>query len=330
MTTQVEPRRVGGGVPVPPHNLEAEESVLGSVMLSAEAANIAFEQLRPEDFYKPAHQVIFEAVAELFNGSQPIDAITVADALRRNGQLERVGGVPLLTTLLDAVPTTANIAYYADIVSETAARRRLLRASSLVSQYAMQTERDHRRGARLLRGGDLPGGRAAGGRRPGAGGADAAGDPGAHRGAGGPGRRGDRPVHRVPRPRPAAGGPAAGQPGGRRRPSQHGQDRPGPQHLRERGRAGRDGGGVHPRDEPGGGRPAAAVLHGRGGLPPAAHRAAHPRPVEPGRAGDLPPLPDAHLRGRLVRSHGHLDPGQVPPAGPQAGHWPWWWSTTCS
>ena len=141
MTTQVEPRRVGGGGPVPPHNLEAEESVLGSVMLSAEAANIAFEQLRPEDFYKPAHQVIFEAVAELFNGSQPIDAITVADALRRNGQLERVGGVPLLTTLLDAVPTTANIAYYADIVSETAARRRLLRASSLVSQYAMQTER---------------------------------------------------------------------------------------------------------------------------------------------------------------------------------------------
>jgi replicative DNA helicase len=141
MTTQVEPRRTGGGVPVPPHSLEAEESVLGSVMLSAEAANVAFERLRAEDFYKPAHQVIFEAIGELFNGSQPIDAITVADSLRRNGQLERVGGVPFLTTLLDAVPTTANIAYYADIVAETASRRRLLRASSLVSQYAMQTER---------------------------------------------------------------------------------------------------------------------------------------------------------------------------------------------
>jgi len=141
MTTQVEPRRVGGGAPVPPHSLEAEESVLGSVMLSAEAANVAFERLRAEDFYKPAHQLIFEAIGELFNGSQPIDAITVADALRRNGQLERVGGVPFLTTLLDSVPTTANIAYYADIVAETSARRRLLRASSLVSQYAMQTER---------------------------------------------------------------------------------------------------------------------------------------------------------------------------------------------
>jgi len=141
MTTQVEPRRVGGGAPVPPHNLEAEESVLGSVMLSADAANVAFELLRAEDFYKPAHQVVFEAIAGLFDGNQPIDAITVADSLRRSGQLDRVGGVNFLTTLLDGVPTTANIAYYAEIVAETASRRRLLRASSLVSQYAMQTER---------------------------------------------------------------------------------------------------------------------------------------------------------------------------------------------
>src|SRR5512137_1590486 len=109
MTTQVEPRRVGGGAPVPPHNLEAEESVLGSVMLSADAANLAFERLHAEDFYSPAHQVIFEAIGGLFDGNQPIDAITVADSLRRTGQLDRVGGVNYLTTLLDGVPTTANI-----------------------------------------------------------------------------------------------------------------------------------------------------------------------------------------------------------------------------
>ncbi len=142
MATQVEQRRTTSGPPVPPHNLEAEESVLGSVMLSADAANLVFERLRAEDFYKPAHQVIFEAMVGLFDGNQPIDAITVADSLRRSGQLERMGGVNSLTTLLDGVPTTANVGYYADIVAETASRRRLLRAGSLVSQYALQTERE--------------------------------------------------------------------------------------------------------------------------------------------------------------------------------------------
>jgi len=126
---------------VPPHNVEAEESVLGSVMLSPDAANIAFEKLQAEDFYKPAHQAIFEAVASLFDGNQPIDAVTVADQLRRTGELERVGGANYLATLLDGVPTTSNIAYYAEIVSETAARRRLLRAGSIVGSLAMQTER---------------------------------------------------------------------------------------------------------------------------------------------------------------------------------------------
>jgi replicative DNA helicase len=141
MSTQVEPRRGAGGAPVPPHNLDAEESVLGSMMLSPEAANVAFELLHAEDFYKPAHQVIFEAAAALFDGNQPIDALTVADGLRRTGDLERVGGAGYLATLLDGVPTTANIAYYAAIVAETASRRRLLRAGSLLGVYAMQTER---------------------------------------------------------------------------------------------------------------------------------------------------------------------------------------------
>ncbi len=139
MTTQVESPRTSGGR-VPPHNTEAEESVLGSIMLSAEAANIALEKLHAEDFYKPAHQMVFEAVTALFDGNQPIDAITVADHLRRTSQLERVGGVGFLTALLDAVPTTANVGYYSEIVEETAARRRLLAAASAVSRIAMQTE----------------------------------------------------------------------------------------------------------------------------------------------------------------------------------------------
>ena len=112
MTTQLEGPRMQGGH-VPPHNLDAEDSVLGAVMLSPDAANVALEKLTAEDFYKPAHQLIFEAIVSLFDGNQPIDAITVADHLRRTNQLERIGGVGYITALLDGVPTTSNIGYYA-------------------------------------------------------------------------------------------------------------------------------------------------------------------------------------------------------------------------
>lgn len=128
------------GVAVPPHNVEAEESVIGAAMLSPDAANEALELLRPEDFYKPVHQLIFEAITGLFDGNQPIDAITVSDALRRTEKLDRIGGVSYLTSLLERVPTTSNIAYYAGIVDETASRRRLMRAGSDVGALAMQTD----------------------------------------------------------------------------------------------------------------------------------------------------------------------------------------------
>src|SRR3970282_2486476 len=75
-----------------PHNIDAEESVIGAVMLSAEAANIALEVLKPDDFYKPAPQSVWEAVTALFDGNQPIDPITLADALRRQEWLGRGGG----------------------------------------------------------------------------------------------------------------------------------------------------------------------------------------------------------------------------------------------
>jgi len=126
---------------VPPHNVEAEESVLGAVMLSAEAAAVALEQLRPEDFYRPAHQSVFEGITALFDGNQAIDAITVSDWLRRNDELERVGGIAFLNHLMDAVPATSNVGYYVEIVDETASRRRLMRAGATVTQIAMQSER---------------------------------------------------------------------------------------------------------------------------------------------------------------------------------------------
>jgi replicative DNA helicase len=121
--------------------VEAEESVLGAVMLSADAAAVALETLQPEDFYRPAHQSVFEAILSLFDGNQAIDAITVSDWLRRNDNLERVGGIAFLNHLMDAVPATSNVGYYVEIVDETASRRRLMKAGSTVGQLAMQSER---------------------------------------------------------------------------------------------------------------------------------------------------------------------------------------------
>ncbi|MEA2058485.1 MAG: replicative DNA helicase [Actinomycetota bacterium] len=121
---------------VPPHSIEAEESVLGAVLLSSDAANIALERLHAEDFYRPAHQQIFEAVRKLFDTHEPIDAVTVSEVLRRDGTLERIGGVESLTRILDAVPTASNIDYYAGIVDEHALRRRLMRVGGDIGSLA--------------------------------------------------------------------------------------------------------------------------------------------------------------------------------------------------
>ena len=121
---------------VPPHSIEAEESVLGAVLLSSDAANIALERLHADDFYRPAHQQIFEAVRKLFDTHEPIDAVTVSEVLRRDGTLERIGGVEYLTRILDAVPTASNIDYYAGIVDEHALRRRLMRVGGDIGSLA--------------------------------------------------------------------------------------------------------------------------------------------------------------------------------------------------
>ncbi len=135
MTSVVE-RDTSRGLNVPPHSVEAEESVLGAVLMSAEAANIALEKLHAEDFYRPVHQSVFQAIQDLFDGNQPIDAVTVSEALRRSGALERAGGVGFLTRLIDAVPAASNVEYYAGIVEEHALRRRLMRVGGDLGTYA--------------------------------------------------------------------------------------------------------------------------------------------------------------------------------------------------
>ena len=138
MTSVVDLRDAPPGR-VPPNSVEAEISVLGAVLLSSDAANVALEKLHAEDFYRPAHQAIFEAVSNLFNANDPIDAVTVTEALRRNDVLERVGGVGYLTELIDQVPSTSNVEHYVGIVEEHALRRRLMKVGGDVVSYATQT-----------------------------------------------------------------------------------------------------------------------------------------------------------------------------------------------
>jgi replicative DNA helicase len=127
---------------VAPHNRDAEESVLGAIMLSAEAANLVMDKLEPDDFYVPAHQAIFEAIVDLYNANQPIDALTVSDALHRKGELDRIGGAGYLSDVMDAVPTASNIEYYAGIVEEHGLRRRLIQAGGVLGDLAVMTDEE--------------------------------------------------------------------------------------------------------------------------------------------------------------------------------------------
>lgn len=125
---------------VPPHSREAEEAVLGAILLSDQAANEVMDKLASDDFYVPAHQSIFEAIVALYNSNQPLDAVTVSEELRRRGNLEKVGGVGYLTRLVEVVPAASNIEYYATIVEEHGLRRSLIRAGSTVTDLAFRTD----------------------------------------------------------------------------------------------------------------------------------------------------------------------------------------------
>jgi replicative DNA helicase len=113
---------------VPPHNLEAEESVLGACLMARTAIATAVELVRPEDFYKPAHGEMFEIMLDLYARGEPVDAIILGEELRRRGQLEDFGGKPYLFTLVNSVPTPGSVQHYAEIVVENATLRRIIEA----------------------------------------------------------------------------------------------------------------------------------------------------------------------------------------------------------
>ena len=118
------------GERMPPHNNEAEQSVLGSVLLQPSALISAMEYLQTHDFYRRAHQLIYQAMIDLNEKNEEIDVITVANLLETNKQLEDIGGAAYLADLANVVPTAANITYYAKIVEERSLLRRLIQAST--------------------------------------------------------------------------------------------------------------------------------------------------------------------------------------------------------
>ena len=126
----------------PPHDVPAEQCVLGGMLLSKDAISDVIEVIRPADHYRPAHQLIHEAILDLYGRGEPADAITVANELTRRGEIARVGGAPYLHTLIASVPTAANAGYYARIVRERAILRRLVEAGTRIVQFGYAGEAD--------------------------------------------------------------------------------------------------------------------------------------------------------------------------------------------
>lgn len=128
----------------PPHDIAAEQSVLGAMLLSKDAIADVVETIRADDFYRPAHTTIYDIVLDLYGRGEPADAVTVASELTKVGEISRVGGASYLHTLVSMVPTAANANYYARIVREQAILRRLVTAGTRIVHmgYSGQGEVD--------------------------------------------------------------------------------------------------------------------------------------------------------------------------------------------
>jgi replicative DNA helicase len=145
--TAEEIRRQPRSERIPPHSLEAEESVLGSMMLSGEAIAAVVEILKASDFYRPAHQRIYEAVLAVYARGEPVDAITCVEELKRRKSIDDVGGALYVYNLVESVPAPASASYYAKIVADNALLRRLIKAASEIMTAAYANPEDPRKAA---------------------------------------------------------------------------------------------------------------------------------------------------------------------------------------
>ncbi|MBX9690658.1 MAG: replicative DNA helicase, partial [Candidatus Obscuribacterales bacterium] len=128
---------------IPPQSVEAEQAVLGSILVNPESVSRVIDVIKPEQFYRKSHQVICAAIIDLFEKSEPIDIVTVAQFLKDQGKLDLVGGRQYLTDLAMSVATTANVEYYAKSVAEKALLRNLIKAGTeIVSTCYEETDAD--------------------------------------------------------------------------------------------------------------------------------------------------------------------------------------------
>ena len=134
--------RRGGLDRIPPHNLEAEQAVLGAMLLSPEAVEGSLNMLQDVDFYRPAHARIFKAMGDLYARSIPVDHLSVADRLETSGEIDAAGGKTYLLDLSGAVPTTANWMRYAEIVQRTAMLRQLIGAATQIVEIGRASCRE--------------------------------------------------------------------------------------------------------------------------------------------------------------------------------------------
>ena len=127
---------------IPPHSVESEQSILGSIILDKDAIITVAETINPSDFYKEAHKIIYESMLSLNSNNEPIDLITLIEELRKEGHLDNIGGISYLTSLSTIVPTTSNVKYYANIVKEKSVMRQLIKASNEIINLGYDASTD--------------------------------------------------------------------------------------------------------------------------------------------------------------------------------------------
>jgi len=123
---------------VPPHNIEAEQAILGGILMNNDAMNQVTDVLSHDDFYREAHVALFDGMVQLYNRAEPIDIITLSQVLSKKNKLEKVGGTDYLALLVQVDSTSAGIVYHAEIVRNLAVRRRLITQCSVISELCFQ------------------------------------------------------------------------------------------------------------------------------------------------------------------------------------------------
>ena len=127
---------------IPPQNIEAEQAVLGSILLKADLLGAVLEILKPEDFYKNNHRLIYDAMIDLFEKNEPQDLLTVSNLLKNTNKLDQTGGPTYLASLTSIVPVTANVTSYAKIIREKSILRRLISVNTNIAARCYEEQND--------------------------------------------------------------------------------------------------------------------------------------------------------------------------------------------